>query len=107
MLAAMHASVILACRNADKGAATVKDIRETTGNDNIECWIVDFAKLDTVRAFAKRYLDTGRPLDLLINNAGLTTTKLESTSDGHEMIFQVNHLAPFLLTLEILPAIKK
>lgn len=63
----------------------------------------DFASLDSVRAGAGQLLDSGKPLDILLNNAGLINTSRSETEDGFEETFAVNHLAPFLLTGLLLP----
>jgi len=60
--------------------------------------VADFARLDDVRAAAEEILARCRRLDALVNNAGLSLSRREITADGHETMFQVNHLAPFLLT---------
>jgi NAD(P)-dependent dehydrogenase (short-subunit alcohol dehydrogenase family) len=60
--------------------------------------LVDFADLNSVRELARRLLDRCERIDVLANNAGGTWTRRQLTVDGHEMTFQVNHLAPFLLT---------
>jgi NAD(P)-dependent dehydrogenase (short-subunit alcohol dehydrogenase family) len=60
--------------------------------------LADFAHLDALRAAAKEILDRCPHLDVLVNNAGLVVSRRTETDDGHEMTFQVNHLAPFLLT---------
>ncbi len=60
--------------------------------------LADFAHLDEVRAAGKEILDRCPRLDVLVNNAGLFVSTRTETDDGHEMTFQVNHLAPFLLT---------
>ncbi len=67
----------------------------------------DFA---TVRALADWFKGTDKPLNLLINNAGmflLDGRKLEPTTDGHEPHFRANHLGTFLLTLLLVPELKK
>ncbi len=61
-------------------------------------FVCDFARLDSVRDLAAELVaDYGR-VDVLANNAGLYARRRELTVDGHELTFQVNHLAPFLLT---------
>jgi NAD(P)-dependent dehydrogenase (short-subunit alcohol dehydrogenase family) len=60
--------------------------------------IADFARLADVRAAAAQVIERCDRLDLLVNNAGLSVTKRQETTDGHELTFQVNYLAPFLLT---------
>jgi len=56
-----------------------------------------------VRSFARRFLDSGEPLDVLVNNAGIMACPLMRTKDGFEMQLGVNHLGHFALTLELLP----
>ena len=58
----------------------------------------DFASLAAVRRLAAELLDRHERIDVLVNNAGLVTSRRELTEDGHEKTFAVNHLAPFLLT---------
>ncbi|GAB4674042.1 SDR family NAD(P)-dependent oxidoreductase [Mycobacterium avium] len=65
--------------------------------------ICDFARLDEVRRLAEELLEGYPVIDVLCNNAGGVMGRRESTVDGHEMTFQVNHLAPFLLTTLVLP----
>ncbi len=58
----------------------------------------DFASLADVRAMAAQVLRATDRLDVLVNNAGLMRDRPVLTADGYETTFQVNHLAPFLLT---------
>ncbi|HYU61706.1 MAG TPA: SDR family NAD(P)-dependent oxidoreductase [Solirubrobacterales bacterium] len=58
----------------------------------------DFASLDDVRDLAARLLERHPRIDVLVNNAGAFFGRREVSVDGHELTFQVNHLAPFLLT---------
>src|SRR5260370_12438875 len=67
-------------------------------------WACDFASLDEVRSAAAE-LPSG--IDVLINNAGVYRTERELTRDGHERTFQVNHLAPSLLTNLLLPSLSE
>lgn len=64
--------------------------------------IADFASLADVHAAADDVLDRCDRLDVLVNNAALTVSRREETADGHELMFQVNHLAPFLLTARLI-----
>lgn len=65
------ARLILACRNAERGNAAAKSIKEATNFENVEAWILDLASFASVQEFFKRFLDTGLPLDILLSNAGL------------------------------------
>ena len=69
---------------------------------------LDLADLESVRAFARRFLDSGRALDVLVNNAGvMALPKRETTKDGFERQLGTNHLGHFALTGLLLPALKK
>ena len=60
---------------------------------------------DATRAGAE-ILALGRPLDVLVNNAGVFCARREETAEGHERVLAVNHLAPFVLTRVVLPALR-
>lgn len=62
----------------------------------------DFAALREVQALGDRLAERLRPLDLLVNNAGLISPSRRASADGYELTFAVNHLAPFLLTRVLL-----
>ncbi|MFI1994150.1 oxidoreductase [Actinoplanes sp. NPDC020271] len=96
-LAAAGARVVLAVRNTDKGEAAARTITGAT-----EVRRLDLADLSSVRAFADGW--TG-PIDLLINNAGITAPELRRTVDGFELQFGTNHLGPFALTNLLLPQV--
>lgn len=64
----------------------------------VEGETADFESLDDVRDLAARLLSRCATIDVLLNNAGGTFAKRVTTVDGHERTFQVNHLAPYLLT---------
>jgi len=102
-LAARGATVLLHGRDPVKGEATLRDIREETGNERLDLYLADFASLAQVRALAERVLAGHARLDVLVNNAGIGTvgggsTERAVSADGHELRFAVNYLAPFVLT---------
>jgi NAD(P)-dependent dehydrogenase (short-subunit alcohol dehydrogenase family) len=85
------ASVVIVGRSAAKTAAIAAEL----GADS---FTADFGSLDEVRALAATLLERYPRIDVLANNAGGIMGKRVLTVDGHEKTFQVNHLAPFLLT---------
>lgn len=85
------ASVIPVGRSPDKTARLADEL-------GVQGETADFEKLDDVRALGERLLKRRTPIDVLINNAGGTFAKRVTTPDGNERTFQVNHLAPYLLT---------
>ncbi|MFG3289176.1 oxidoreductase [Streptomyces sp. NPDC048179] len=89
-LAGAGARVVLAVRNIKKGEAAARTVRGET-----EVRELDLADLDSVRAFASRWQG---PIELLINNAGISIPELRRTADGYELQFATNHLGPFALT---------
>ena len=105
-LAERGAELFLVCRNRAKGEATVAEIVARTGNDRIALLMGDLSSLAEVRDVAQSFLELDKPLHLLLNNAGVFNLKREVTSDGHEQMLAVNHLAHFLLTNRLLERIK-
>jgi NAD(P)-dependent dehydrogenase (short-subunit alcohol dehydrogenase family) len=89
-LAAAGARVVLAVRSIERGKAAAAGIPGAT-----EVRELELASLDSVRAFAAGWHD---PIDLLINNAGISAPSLERTADGFEAMFGINHLGHFALT---------
>ena len=89
--------VLLACRSAERTQPVVEELRRETGNDRIDFVPLDLADLGSVRRAAASILESGRPIDVLINNAGLAGQR-GLTADGFELAFGVNHLGHFLLT---------
>uniref|UniRef100_A0A7S0RAS4 Protochlorophyllide reductase n=1 Tax=Pyramimonas obovata TaxID=1411642 RepID=A0A7S0RAS4_9CHLO len=106
-LAQMQARVIMACRSEERTLPVVKDIKELTGNQNVEYWPLDLASLASVRSFAKRVGESPVGVDVLVSNAGIMNGKRELTADGFETNWQVNALAPFLLARLLLPSLSK
>lgn len=106
-LVARGAEVVIASRDLEKCEAAAEDIRNRTGGGVVDVMTVDLASFESVRGFAKTYNDSGRPLHVLVNNAGGTWSQRRVTEDGHETTFQVNHLGPFLLTNLVLDRLKQ
>ena len=101
------ASVVLACRNLTKAQVAKDGILAATPGAEVEIAKLDLADLSSVRAFAKQELARGKPLDVLVNNAGRYVNKRQTTADGFELTLGGNHLGHFALTGLLLPAILK
>jgi NAD(P)-dependent dehydrogenase (short-subunit alcohol dehydrogenase family) len=106
-LAARGAEVVLTARDVPKGEAVAEGIRESTGNPKVFVESVELGSLQSVRAFAERFLAKYDTLHVLVNNAGVMACPLAHTADGFEMQFGTNHLGHFLLTGLLLPALRK
>lgn len=96
-LAGRGARVVMVCRNPDKGEEARREIVEASGNEQVSLEVADLGSMDQVRDVASRLRELGR-VDVLLNNAGLYLPERQVSPDGFEMMFAVNHLAPFLLT---------
>lgn len=68
---------------------------------------MDLMNPDSIDAFAKKFLSTGKPLHLLVNNAGIMWVPLRRDSRGYESQLSTNHLGHFQLTARLWPALKK
>ncbi|MBD0840461.1 oxidoreductase [Streptomyces sp. TRM68416] len=95
-LARAGAHVVLAVRDPERGRAAANKVKGST-----EVRRLDLADLSSVREFADSW--EGRPLDLLVNNAGVMMLPKQRTKDGFEMQFGTNHLGHFALTNLLLP----
>jgi NAD(P)-dependent dehydrogenase (short-subunit alcohol dehydrogenase family) len=107
-LARAGGEVILAGRNADKGAAAVNQIRSDSGAGNVRFELLDLADLASIRAFGTRLRAQRHSLDLLINNAGvMRPPRRRLTADGFELQIGTNHLGHFALTAQLLPLLRQ
>jgi NAD(P)-dependent dehydrogenase (short-subunit alcohol dehydrogenase family) len=105
-LARAGASVVMACRNLDKGHAAIEQVRAAVPDAQVQLEELDLASLESVRGFAERYKATHDGLDLLINNAGVMAPPRRRTADGFELQFGTNHLGHFLLTTLLLDSME-
>jgi NAD(P)-dependent dehydrogenase (short-subunit alcohol dehydrogenase family) len=107
-LARAGATVVLACRNLEKGEralAEVRGVARAGAEPRLEA--LDLSDLGSVAGFAARLSEQQTSLDLLINNAGVMAPPRRLTTDGFESQFGTNHLGHFALTgrlLELLSA---
>ena len=105
-LARLGATVVLVCRNKEKGNKALEEIKSETGNDKIDLLIADLSSQKSIRDLASNFKTKYAKLDVLINNAGVYRNKRTLTEDGIETTFAVNHLAPFLLSNLLLDELK-
>ena len=107
-LARKGAEVVLAVRDAGRGDDARARIAAEVPGAAVRVESLDLASLASVRSFGERAIADGRPLDLLINNAGVMAMPTrELTVDGHERQFATNHLGHFALTGLLLPLLQK
>jgi NAD(P)-dependent dehydrogenase (short-subunit alcohol dehydrogenase family) len=98
-LASDGAEVLVHGRDEAKVERVVAEVGAARG------YVADLASLEEVRRLAGRVADEHGALDVLVNNAGVATMERRESADGFELDFAVNHLAHFLLTVELLDRI--
>lgn len=97
-LARTGETVVIVARDAERGKATLGEIRAATQNQNIDLELCDLSILSSVRNLAEILKSKYAAIDVLINNAGVYKRKRTVTVDGFEEMFAANHVGPFLLT---------
>lgn len=106
-LALAGADVVLAVRNPARGAEAVGRIQSERPAGHVSFEVLDLSRLASVAAFSQLLLDRARPIDLLINNAGvMATPERHTTADGFELQFATNYLGHFALTGRLLPLLR-
>jgi retinol dehydrogenase-12 len=104
-LAARGGRVVLAARSEPRGRAVIDGILAAHPSAAVEFLHLDLTDLGSVRLAAETFLASGRPLDVLMNNAGVAgTTGL--SADGFDLTYATNHIGPFLLTELLRPALE-
>lgn len=106
-LSAAGADVVMAIRNRAKGEAAIDEIHQTFPNAKLTIKSLDLSSLAAVAALGEQLNAEGRPIDILINNAGvMTPPERDTTADGFELQFGSNHLGHFALTAQLLPLLR-
>jgi NAD(P)-dependent dehydrogenase (short-subunit alcohol dehydrogenase family) len=104
-LAKQGARVIIVARSRDKAEATVARIQKLSSHVEVESYVFDLSSQKQIRTGCAEILKHHGKIDVLINNAGTWFSKLILTEDGIEMQLAVHHVAPFLMTHLLLPAL--
>ena len=105
-LAKRGATVVMVCRNRDRGEVARADIVKQSGSASIDLRITDLSSQSAIHQLAEVVKATYPVLHVLINNAGLNLSRRTMTVDGIETTFAVNHLAPFLLSQLLFDVLK-
>ena len=100
-LAGAGADVIVPARDLKKA------IHNVAGIPNVTVEPLDLMDPQSIDSFARKFLQTGRPLDILINNAGIMWVPLQRDARGYESQLSTNHLGHFQLTARLWPALKQ
>ncbi|ALR12564.1 short-chain dehydrogenase [Mycobacteroides saopaulense] len=106
-LAQAGAEVILAVRNPEKGQRAIAEIKDENPSATVSMRHLDLSSLASIAALGDQLNDEARPVDILINNAGIMTPpSRDVTDDGFELQFGSNHLGHFALTGHLLPLLR-
>ncbi|CAG9560142.1 unnamed protein product [Danaus chrysippus] len=101
------ARVIIACPFVEEGTWAREKIVKKTENENVVFKLLDLSSCKLVRKFAEEINQEEERLDILINNAGMGSMNERLTKDGMNCTMQVNYYCQFMLTLLLLPLLKK
>jgi len=106
-LARLGATVVLVCRDRQRGEEAQRDIKQKTGNNNVELMLCDLSSQRSITQFTTEFAQRHDRLDVLVNNAGVVLRGHSMTEDGVESTFAINHLGYFLVTNLLLDLLKK
>ena len=98
-LARRRATVILVCRNRERGESTRTELVTTTNNERIELLLCDLSSQESIRSLVGQFRARHGSLNILVNNAGLYLAKRRESFDGIELTFATNHLGYFMPTI--------
>ena len=101
------ASVIMCCRDLQKGEKAKQELSKFNNSGKIELFELDLSDLKNVQKFTESIKSKFKSIDVLINNAGLMAPPKTLSKQGFEIQFAVNHLSHMLLTLELLPMLNE
>jgi NAD(P)-dependent dehydrogenase (short-subunit alcohol dehydrogenase family) len=101
VLAQAGAHVIVPARDLQKARGNLAGIR------NVELASLDLMEPGSIDSFARDFVDSGQPLGMLINSAGIMASPLMRDNRGYEAQFSTNHLGHFQLALRLWPALVK
>jgi len=105
-LASRNARLVLACRSEPRTLPVLEGLHARHPGLDAAFLQVDISDFTSIRSAASAFLTTGRPLDVLINNAGVAVTAGLS-ADGFDLTYATNHIGPFLLTNLLLPRLRE
>ena len=102
----MGAEIVFVARNAEKGNFLKQQLKNDSGRDATMI-VANLSSQAEVKRAANEFLALEKPLDILLNNAGIMNRERNETVDGLEEVFSVNHLAYFTLSLMLLDKLKQ
>lgn len=106
-LAEKKYTVIMACRDVAGSSPVCSEIKEITGNENIFVMKLDVSSAESITEFVAEFIVRFRKVNILVNNAGISSSRKQETVDGIEINIGTNYFGTFLLTYYLLPYFEK
>lgn len=100
-IALMGAEIVFIARSPAKAEELKQSLKSLTGRESTSI-IADLSSQEEVKRAASEFLSMNKPLNILLNNAGIMNTSRKETVDGLEEVFSVNHLAYYSFTLMLM-----
>jgi NAD(P)-dependent dehydrogenase (short-subunit alcohol dehydrogenase family) len=105
-LAQLGATVVLLGRDERLLSAAREEVAAMSDNPHVSTIVADLASFQAIRTGAEELRARHEAIHVLVHNAGVNPTRRKESEDGIELTLAVNHLAPFLLTRELLPVLR-
>jgi dehydrogenase/reductase SDR family protein 12 len=106
-LAKRGASLYMVCRNKERGLASISKVKEESSNEDVHLLLCDISSLQDVKRMSEEYKATGKPLDVLVNNAGVMVHEPIKSVDNYEINFATNTLGTYAVTRALEPCLKQ
>jgi NAD(P)-dependent dehydrogenase (short-subunit alcohol dehydrogenase family) len=106
-LAYFGATVVLACRDRERGSAALQEIVNDSGNERVTMLQVDLSSRTSIRTFVRNVTAGGAPIHVLVNNAAIMSPVRTTSVDGIESTWATNVLGYFATTNLLLPSLRK
>ncbi|XP_074657766.1 dehydrogenase/reductase SDR family member 12-like [Tubulanus polymorphus] len=100
-------TVHMVCRSKQRGEEALNELKAKSSNQEIYLHELDLSDLPAVAKFAQEFQQSGKTLNVLVNNAGCMINQLEKTADGIEKNFATNTLGTYLLTKGLIPVLRQ
>lgn len=100
-------TVIMIGRNSARDRDKIEELKKEVRSQNIHYIPCDLGSKASIRSAVEEIKNKFPNLNVLINNAAAYSGTRRETKDGHELMFGVNHLAPFMFSNLLLPILKK
>jgi NAD(P)-dependent dehydrogenase (short-subunit alcohol dehydrogenase family) len=105
-LARQGHTIVMACRNLEAAKRAQDELKKASGNTDIHLLRLDLGDVGSIKSFAGEFGSRFKELNVLVNNAAITSREKKKTKDGYDLVVGTNYLGPYLLTKLLLPYFK-